>query len=72
MPTEADKEHDATLRTPDALRQWRQNQGWTRNVLADELGVSHQAIKAWESGARPIPHMLPLALAELQRRHAAP
>lgn len=69
MPTEADKEHDALLRTAHGLRTWRENQGWSRPRLAEELGNTAQTIKLWEGG-REIPKWLPLAIAELQRRNA--
>jgi hypothetical protein len=41
------------------LRLWRTKQppeGWTRAVLARQLGVSHTAVASWENGTR-----LPLA-----------
>jgi transcriptional regulator with XRE-family HTH domain len=37
------------------LRQWRLRQppeGWNRSVLARQLGVSHTAVGAWETGKR--------------------
>ena len=41
------------------LRRWRDErppEGWTRAVLARQLGVSHTAVASWENGTR-----LPLA-----------
>jgi ribosome-binding protein aMBF1 (putative translation factor) len=37
------------------LRLWRQRQppeGWTRSLLARQLGVSHTAVGSWETGKR--------------------
>jgi transcriptional regulator with XRE-family HTH domain len=37
------------------LRRWRLKQppeGWNRSVLARQLGVSHTAVAAWETGKR--------------------
>ncbi len=37
------------------LRKWREKQppeGWNRSVLARQLGVSHTAVAAWETGKR--------------------
>ncbi|MEQ8345068.1 MAG: helix-turn-helix transcriptional regulator [Sneathiellaceae bacterium] len=70
MPHDDYKEQDAELRTPEGIRRWRDNQGWSRPRLAEELGNTHTAIKYWESGGRPIPVWVPLALAEIQRRYA--
>ncbi len=61
---------DAGLRTSEGIRRWRTNQGWSQARLAEALGNTAQAIKNWESGRNPAPHWLPLAIAELQRRHA--
>ena len=35
-----------------ALRAARQTAGWSRVQLADRVGVSEAAVKAWETGAR--------------------
>jgi ribosome-binding protein aMBF1 (putative translation factor) len=49
------------------LRVWRERQppeGWTRAVLARQLGVSHTAVASWENGKR-----LPIvdAIAKIER-----
>jgi transcriptional regulator with XRE-family HTH domain len=64
--TSADEATVAKRRKPDAdalvawqgsnpLRRWRESQppeGWTRSLLARQLGVSHTAVATWENGTR--------------------
>lgn len=56
----------AALVSPDDLRAFRRDQGWTQVVFADRLGVSKRTVQAWERGTRPAPAMLTLALVGLQ------
>jgi transcriptional regulator with XRE-family HTH domain len=51
--------------TPEEIRKWRTNTGFTQQLLADELGVSVITVCRWETGARAIPSYLHLALEAL-------
>jgi DNA-binding transcriptional regulator YiaG len=44
------------------LAEWRNARGMLSRDLAIKLGVSAPAVSRWESGKRPIPGWLPLAL----------
>lgn len=52
------------------LRIWREQLGLTQRKLSEYLFVSKDAIASWETGRRPIPGMLALALKELARELA--
>ncbi len=54
--------------TPEQLRLWMTENGYTAASLADELGVSERTVWYWRSGQRPIPPFLALALETLERR----
>jgi len=53
------------------LKAWRKRWGLSQAALAKRLGVIRLTVTRWESGARPVPSFLPLALkgleAELQK-----
>ncbi len=52
----------------DELRIWRRNWGLTQVELARMLGTYQVTIARWETGARKIPFLLPLALEALDNR----
>ena len=50
------KVYAASMLTKDTLRKLREDRGWTRNRMAEELGgISASAIVHWEGGNREIP-----------------
>jgi DNA-binding XRE family transcriptional regulator len=58
----------ARVADPDApvtIRELRERKGWTQRRLAQELGVSSQAVLYWESGQKTptVPHLRALARA---------
>lgn len=55
-----------SLVTPDDLRGFRAEFGWTQAVLADHLGVSRRTLQSWEHGVREPPGLLTLALIGLR------
>jgi DNA-binding XRE family transcriptional regulator len=55
--------------TPEQLKNWRDELGWSQWKLAKLLQVHRRTISAWEHGRQASPPFLPLALAELTRRH---
>jgi DNA-binding XRE family transcriptional regulator len=55
--------------TPQQLKAWRDELGWSQWKLAKRLGVHRRTISAWEHGRQMSPPFLGLALAELRRRH---
>jgi len=50
------------------LKLWRQRWGITQVDLARRLGTYQVTIARWETGARKIPFLLPLALETLEKR----
>jgi len=50
------------------LKLWRKKWGITQVELARELGTHQVTIARWETGARKIPFLLPLALEALVNR----
>jgi transcriptional regulator with XRE-family HTH domain len=46
-----------------AIRQYREARGWSRQHIADQLGVSAQSIKRWELGMTrpPVHHLFRMA-----------
>jgi transcriptional regulator with XRE-family HTH domain len=55
--------------TPLELKEARIRLGLSREKLAVELGVVRQSVTRWENGRSRIPHMLKLALKQLEREH---
>ena len=47
---------------PKELKEWRTGYNLTQSKLGDMLGVTKACISRWESGHRPIPAFLHLAL----------
>jgi len=54
--------------TPEELKKWRIEKGFTQHDLAEGLGVSNVSVCRWETGVRAIPSFLLLALETLERR----
>ena len=54
--------------TPDELKEVRSRLGLTQTQLANELGVTLNAVQRWEAGDRPIRRVTELALKTLERR----
>jgi predicted transcriptional regulator len=54
--------------TGKELRIWRKNWEITQVELARMLGTYQVTIARWETGARKIPFLLPLALEALENR----
>jgi predicted transcriptional regulator len=52
----------------DELKLWRKKWGITQVELARMLGTYQVTIARWETGARKIPFLLPLALEALEHR----
>jgi len=52
--------------TPDRLKTWRRNHGYTQVMLAEALGVIPLTVSRWERGVREIPSFLGLALEALE------
>jgi transcriptional regulator with XRE-family HTH domain len=52
----------------DELKLWRKKCGITQVELARLLGTYQVTIARWETGARKIPFLLPLALEALENR----
>jgi len=50
------------LRSPQGLRAWRLERGWSQAQLAELLEVRVQAVWRWENGAVPISRTTELAL----------
>ena len=50
------------------LKLWRKRWGITQVDLAKMLGTYQVTIARWETGARKIPFLLPLALEALEHR----
>jgi DNA-binding XRE family transcriptional regulator len=57
-----------TIMKPEELYTWRKQRGLTQLELGKLLGVTKACISRWESGERPMPHLLTLALRCLQVR----
>lgn len=51
------------------LKLWRKRKGITQVELAKMLGTCQVTIARWETGARKIPFLLPLALEALEYRN---
>jgi predicted transcriptional regulator len=54
--------------TAKELKIWRKKWGVTQVELARKLGTYQVTIARWETGARKIPFLLPLALEALENR----
>ena len=54
-------------RTPTAIRAWRRELPVSQVRLARELGITSRSITAYETGATPIPPLLPWALVGLTK-----
>jgi predicted transcriptional regulator len=52
----------------DELKLWRNNYSITQVELSRMLGTYQVTIARWETGARKIPFLLPLALEALENR----
>ncbi len=52
----------------DELKLWRKKCGITQVELAKMLGTYQVTIARWETGARKIPFLLPLAIEALEKR----
>ena len=52
----------------DQLVALRRENALTQRRLAELLGVSLRSVRRWERGERPVPHLVELALPEMQRR----
>ncbi len=52
--------------SPDELRAWRDQFGYSQQHLADLLEVAEMTISRWERGVREIPPYLYLALRSLE------
>ena len=50
------------------MRSLRTRLGWTQQKLADELGVSNDAVSRWERGEDPISRRTELAVRALAAR----
>jgi predicted transcriptional regulator len=50
------------------LKNWRKKWSITQVALAEMLGTYQVTIARWETGARKIPFLLPLALEALENR----
>ena len=48
-----------------AIRRWRQTSGLARHAAANELGVSERMLAYYESGERPVPRSVILAVRAL-------
>ena len=55
--------------TPLELRDARISLGFSQKKLAIVLGVHRLFVLRWEAGSHKIPHMLELAIRELERQH---
>ena len=42
--------------TPQSLKEWRLERGWTQEQAAEYLGVSRRAVENWEQGYRLMRH----------------
>jgi len=56
------------LMTPDELRAWREQNGYSQSKLATMLKVDVMTVSRWERGVRDIPSFLHLALGYLELR----
>jgi DNA-binding transcriptional regulator YiaG len=54
--------------TDTDLKLWRKRLGLTQVELANMLGTYQVTVARWETGARKIPFLLPLALEALEHR----
>ncbi len=45
----------------------RQNLGYSRRSLADDIGRAKETVKSWETGKRPVPKYAERFLARLAR-----
>jgi len=54
--------------TAKELKLWRKKWGITQVELARMLGTHQVTVARWETGARKIPFLLPLAIEALENR----
>ena len=52
--------------TPEDLKRWRKEHGYTQETLSRALGVIKLTVSRWETGDRHIPSFLYLALGKLE------
>ena len=57
---------------PAELKKARARLGFTQGQLATTLGVHRLSIIRWEAGVHRIPHMLALAIKQLELEHDNP
>lgn len=55
--------------TPEDLRQKRQSLGWTQTRLAQALDLTKRTIIYYETGGKPIPEAVALAMETLLLQH---
>lgn len=48
--------------TPEQLKDLRTKRGMSQKELANKLGKSVHAVRSWEQGKNPIPHLVEKAL----------
>jgi transcriptional regulator with XRE-family HTH domain len=58
--------------TPESLREWRDEHGWSQKELGEALGVDPMSISRWETGTMEIRHPLMLRLALERLAHTTP
>jgi transcriptional regulator with XRE-family HTH domain len=56
--------------TPNDLKKWRKENGYSQSQLAKVLGVAVQTVSRWENAAREIPSFLHLTLKCIPKKRA--
>ena len=54
------------IMTPQDLKKWREQTGYSQGQLAKALGVTTGTVSRWERGTSPLPSFLLLALKQLE------
>lgn len=44
--------------TGGEIKEWREACGWSAEQMGRRLGVSQQAVSAWETGENPVPETI--------------
>jgi DNA-binding transcriptional regulator YiaG len=57
--------------TPDELKKWRTDNGYTQGELSDILGIASLSVSRWEWGMSRIPPFLYLALKAIPKKGGA-